>query len=105
MSEAIPNLRPTDPASQRARYELVILAASAGGLQAIRRVLAVRDVKALGGTVIAQDQATSQCWGMPRAAIATGAVDMILPLDDIGPTLTELTMNGRTHRRTPVPAV
>ncbi len=51
---------------------------------------ALRDVRALGGVVIAQDQATSQYWGMPQAAIATGAVNFVLPLDDIAPMLTKL---------------
>lgn len=216
MSEPIRDLGSSTPAGRRARYELVILAASAGGLQAIRRVLAtlppefstpiavllhrtpekssrlaeilarscsfpvhtaidgegllagtvyvappdvhllvdenrrlrledgrrinflrssaepllrsaahalhgrviavvltgggsngaaaVRDVKALGGTVIAQDEATSQCWGMPRAAIETGAVDLILPLDEIAPTLTKLTMNQPDSQLAPATA-
>ena len=51
----------------------------------------VRDVRALGGTVIAQDPATAQHPGMPRAAIGTGAVDYILPLEEIGPMLERLT--------------
>jgi two-component system chemotaxis response regulator CheB len=38
-----------------------------------------RLVKAVGGTVIAQDQASSEEFAMPRAAIATGAVDQVLP--------------------------
>lgn len=50
----------------------------------------VRDVKALGGTVIAQDPATALHGAMPRAAIATGAVDYVLPLEDIGPMLIRL---------------
>jgi len=52
---------------------------------------AVRDVKALGGTVIAQDPTTAQQPGMPSAAIATGAVDYVLPLEDIAPLLIRLT--------------
>jgi two-component system, chemotaxis family, protein-glutamate methylesterase/glutaminase len=48
-------------------------------------------VKAAGGTVIAQDQATSENFGMPRSAIQTGAVDYILPLEEIGPTIVRLT--------------
>lgn len=52
---------------------------------------AVRDLKALGGTVIAQDPATAEHPAMPRAAIATGAVDYVLPLDEIGPMLIRLT--------------
>jgi len=39
----------------------------------------VQSVKAAGGTVIAQDEATSQQWSMPRMAIRTGAVDLVLP--------------------------
>jgi two-component system chemotaxis response regulator CheB len=51
---------------------------------------AVRDVGALGGTVIAQDPATALHAAMPRAAIATGAVDYVLPLEEIGPMLVRL---------------
>jgi two-component system chemotaxis response regulator CheB len=51
----------------------------------------VRDVKARGGIVIAQDPATAEHAGMPRAAIATGAVDYIVPLEEIGPLLVRLT--------------
>ena len=50
----------------------------------------VRAVKRAGGFVIAQDQATSVIWGMPRAAIETGAVDAVLPLDKIAPTLVNM---------------
>jgi two-component system chemotaxis response regulator CheB len=45
-------------------------------------------VKKWGGLVIAQDQATSAFFGMPSAAIGTGNVDMVLPLDKIAPALT-----------------
>jgi two-component system, chemotaxis family, protein-glutamate methylesterase/glutaminase len=44
-------------------------------------------VKKWGGLVIAQDEATSAFFGMPGAAIGTGNVDMVLPLDKIGPAL------------------
>ena len=54
----------------------------------------VRDVKALGGTVIAQDPATALHGAMPRAAIATGAVDYVLPLEAIGPMLVRLTSSA-----------
>ena len=40
----------------------------------------VRIVKRAGGYVIAQDEASSVVWGMPRAAAETGAVDEVLPL-------------------------
>ena len=50
----------------------------------------VRMVRAHGGVTIAQDQATAEFFGMPGAAIESGAVDYILPLDDIAATLTAL---------------
>jgi two-component system chemotaxis response regulator CheB len=50
----------------------------------------VQAVRLSGGTVIAQDQTTSQMFGMPGSAIETGCVDRILPLQDIGPALVAL---------------
>ena len=55
----------------------------------------VRVVKRAGGFVIAQDQATSVIWGMPRAAIETGCVDLVLPLDKLASALLELTKGMR----------
>jgi chemotaxis response regulator CheB len=40
-------------------------------------------VKRAGGRVLAQNEATSQYFGMPGAAILAGGVDEVLPLDDI----------------------
>jgi two-component system, chemotaxis family, protein-glutamate methylesterase/glutaminase len=40
-------------------------------------------VKRAGGRVLAQDEATSQYFGMPGAAILAGGVDEVLPLDEI----------------------
>lgn len=54
----------------------------------------VRLVKQLGGFVIAQDQATSYQFAMPRAAIATKCVDLVLPLSEIAPTLVRLVKAG-----------
>ncbi len=47
----------------------------------------VKAVKAAGGYVVAQDEATSVIFGMPAEAIQTGAVDEVLPLDSIGTAL------------------
>jgi two-component system chemotaxis response regulator CheB len=47
----------------------------------------VQAVKRMGGTVIAQDRATSEFYGMPAAAIDTGDVDYVLPVDQIAETL------------------
>ena len=43
----------------------------------------VKAVKAAGGYVIAQDEATSTIFGMPAEAIKTGTVNEILGLDEI----------------------
>jgi two-component system chemotaxis response regulator CheB len=40
-------------------------------------------VKRSGGIVLAQDEASSIVWGMPRAAIATGCVDRVISLRDM----------------------
>lgn len=40
-------------------------------------------IKERGGIVIAQDKATSIIYGMPRAAVESGCVDKVLPLDKI----------------------
>jgi two-component system chemotaxis response regulator CheB len=50
----------------------------------------VQAVKARGGVVIAQDEASSEHFAMPRSAIATGAVDYVLPVQEIGPALLRL---------------
>ena len=50
----------------------------------------VRLVKEMGGMVIAQDEETSEVFGVPAAAIQTGAVDFILPLHQIAPKLISL---------------
>ena len=42
-----------------------------------------RHVKQAGGITIAQDEATSLVYGMPRAAAETGCVDLTLPLETI----------------------
>jgi two-component system chemotaxis response regulator CheB len=44
-----------------------------------------------GGSTVAQDEATSVVFGMPRAAIELGAVDRVLPLEEIPRALQELT--------------
>lgn len=41
------------------------------------------EIRAGGGTVLAQDQATSVVWGMPGAVAQAGLADEILPLDRV----------------------
>jgi two-component system chemotaxis response regulator CheB len=50
----------------------------------------VDEVKTAGGTVIAEDPETAEFAGMPRAAVDTGAVDMVLPLADIPAAILDL---------------
>lgn len=53
----------------------------AAGLLALRRA---------GGHTVVQDEASSVVFGMPRAAIALGAAERVLPLDRIAPALMAL---------------
>lgn len=50
----------------------------------------VAAIKASGGIVIAQDEESAAFFGMPQAAIDTGAVDYVLPLGEIGRALQDL---------------
>jgi len=49
-----------------------------------------RAIRAAGGVVIAQDEASSSFFGMPHAAIDAGVVDRVLSLRDIAEALQEL---------------
>ena len=61
----------------------------------------LKAVKDAGGITLAQDEASSEMFSMPRTAIATGAVDFILPLDEIAPKLIALVGAGLPR---PLPA-
>jgi two-component system CheB/CheR fusion protein len=50
----------------------------------------VREIKTAGGVTIAQRPESSKYDGMPRAAIATGMVDLVLPPEEIGAKLAYL---------------
>lgn len=43
----------------------------------------VQAIKAAGGVVLAQDEASAVIFGMPAEAIKTGVVDQVLPLDQV----------------------
>ena len=45
--------------------------------------LGVRAIKEVGGMAISQDPNTAKYSGMPQSAIATGVVDMVLPVENI----------------------
>jgi two-component system chemotaxis response regulator CheB len=50
----------------------------------------VRHVKRAGGTTVAQDEATSVVYGMPKAAFQTGCVDRVEPVDRIPQAVAEM---------------
>ena len=57
--------------------------------------LGCRAVRDNGGSVLAQDQATSTVWGMPGAVVNAGLAHNVLPLHAIVPEI--LRIAGRTH--------
>jgi len=59
--------------------------------------MGVKAIKKMGGTVLAQDQRTSEFFGMPGAAIDGGSVDFVLPLEEIAPALVTLVMKGQVQ--------
>jgi two-component system, chemotaxis family, protein-glutamate methylesterase/glutaminase len=48
-----------------------------------------------GGTVLAQDEATSVVWGMPRAVVEAGVASAVLPLGSIANEIIKRTTQGR----------
>ncbi|WP_255989972.1 chemotaxis protein CheB [Chitinolyticbacter albus] len=50
----------------------------------------MREMHDAGAYTLAQDEATSVVYGMPKEAIAMGGVDEVLPLKDIAPRLLAL---------------
>jgi two-component system, chemotaxis family, CheB/CheR fusion protein len=61
----------------------------------------IRDVKAAGGITFAQTPASAKFDGMPRAAIATGAVDAVLTPSEIGGELSQIARHPYTRRPAP----
>ncbi|MEW9550049.1 chemotaxis protein CheB [Nonomuraea sp. NPDC050783] len=101
-SEGPVELRPAD--GYRAGDGVFTSAARVYGPRLIAAVLTgrlddgaagVRHVKGAGGRVLAQDEASCAPLGfqMPAAAIATGCVDFVLPLDVLADAIVALVMN------------
>jgi two-component system, chemotaxis family, protein-glutamate methylesterase/glutaminase len=55
-----------------------------------------KEIVAAGGSVIAQDEATSVVWGMPGAVANAGVCSAILPLNQIAPKLVRLFAGDRS---------
>jgi two-component system chemotaxis response regulator CheB len=58
-----------------------------------------RAIRACGGGVLAQDQATSAVWGMPGAVVQAGLADRTLPLNDLAPEILRLADRNRLEAR------
>jgi two-component system chemotaxis response regulator CheB len=54
-----------------------------------------RSIRAQGGSVLAQDEATSAVWGMPGAVTRQGLAQRVLPLNAMAPEILRLAC--RTH--------
>ena len=52
--------------------------------------LGLSEIKAVGGVTFAQDDQSAQHRGMPQSAVASGAVDLVLPPEGIAQQLAEL---------------
>jgi two-component system, chemotaxis family, protein-glutamate methylesterase/glutaminase len=57
--------------------------------------MGVSAIAKMGGTVIAQDEETSEFFGMPNSAIQTGNVDFVLPLLEVAAALISLVMQSK----------
>ena len=61
--------------------------------------LGLLKIRRAGGMTIAQDEATSVVYGMPREAVSLGAASHVLRLDEIGPALGSLSAAEVEARR------
>ncbi len=52
--------------------------------------MGVEAIRSRGGTVLVEDPETAEFSGMPEAAVATGSVDFMLPLNEIATVITGL---------------
>jgi len=59
--------------------------------------MGVQAIKKMGGAVIAQDEESAEFFGMPSAAIQSGSVDFVLPLDEIPTALVTLVIKGEAE--------
>ncbi len=55
----------------------------------------MQHLKSKGGITVAQDEASSTIYGMPRACVEGGVADVVLPLDQIGFEITKIAENSR----------
>ena len=53
-------------------------------------------VRAAGGQVLVQDEASSVVWSMPGSVAEAGLADAVLPLEQIGPEIVRRAQKGRS---------
>jgi two-component system chemotaxis response regulator CheB len=52
-------------------------------------------IRAAGGQILAQDEASSVVWGMPGAVATAGLTDKILPLKDLAQEICKRIQSGK----------
>jgi two-component system chemotaxis response regulator CheB len=62
-------------------------------------MMGCRLIRDHGGSVLAQDQATSTVWGMPGAVSNAGLAHKVLPLGDLAPEILRLVSRTRSEAR------
>jgi two-component system chemotaxis response regulator CheB len=72
-----------------AAYDGAVLGVVLTGMGSDGRI-GTGQIREAGGTVVAQDQATSVVWGMPGAVAQAGHADEVLPLDRVAEAITRL---------------
>jgi two-component system chemotaxis response regulator CheB len=83
--------------SAAARYGSGALAVVLTGMGSVG-FAGARLIREQGGTVLAQDQATSAIWGMPGAVARAGLAERILPIQEIAPELIRLASRTPSRR-------
>lgn len=63
--------------------------------------LGIREIKAAGGMVMVQKPEDAEYDGMPRSAIATGAVDFVVPVKEMGGRLIQFLRHPYLRKDTP----
>ena len=64
------------------------------GRDGAKGMLAMREA---GARTMAQDEASSVVFGMPKEAFANGGAERLLPLDDIGPAVIDVLAKEYTN--------
>jgi two-component system CheB/CheR fusion protein len=77
-------------------FAIVLSGAGSGG------AIGIKAVKEAGGIILVQDPEEAEYGSMPRAAVATGIADFVLPVREIAARLPELIANrGRVSFKAP----